>query len=167
MNETEASAGRDDQCNRCRAFFFRGMFWPEHCSYRSVVFLYFFERRERLAAGEMTSGLFFLRRSNLSALIIRRKGLYAGLRRDISSVELVGRISSSAASCTHVLVFQDHVTLSEFKAMMSQHGDTLRGLELGFTGPDIPAEFQRQPGRTNRFHQVRQTLIDIYKWDFE
>ena len=58
------------------------------------------------AAGEMTSGLLSLRRSNLSALIIRRKGLYAGLRRDISFLwELAGRISSSAASCSHVLVF--------------------------------------------------------------
>ena len=44
---------------------------------------------------------------------------------------------------------------------MSKHKSTLKGMQLAFTGPDVPVEM-RAAGSSSRYNQARNTIMTIY-----
>jgi len=47
--------------------------------------------------------------------------------------------------------------------MMSQHRDTLDGMQLAFAGLDGSVQLRRQKPTNSRYQFARQTIMDIYK----
>lgn len=72
---------------------------------------------------------------------------------------VIGKVSNSSQNvCFHL---QDEVTLAEFQQLMSSHQVTFGGMQLSFTGSNVPVEL-RNPSNDSRFAEARRTMMTIY-----